>query len=121
MTRENLVGATFSRLGTPHLVLCGVMASIPQSRAWIEAALGQTTITFLTADRATREQRLRGREVGSGFERDMRASDDVAAFLAEHDPPQMVTVTTEGKTVLEVTLEVLAASGWVSASSPPVR
>lgn len=122
VTQANLraVWGTFSRLGTRHLILCGVMASIPLNKKWIEEALAPATITFvrLTADRATRQQRLRTREVGTGFERDMRASDEVAVFVARHDPSDMPTVATEGKTVLQVAEEVLVVGGWAAVEPP---
>jgi hypothetical protein len=120
VTRENLraLWDTFSGLGTRHLVLCGVMADVPVNRSWIEAAVPGAALTFLrlTAQRSTRMQRLRWREVGTGFGRDMRASDKVAAFVEEHDPPGMPTIVTDGKSVVEVADQVLTRAGWLSTS-----
>lgn len=45
----------------------------------------------------------------------MRASDDLAAFVEEHDPPEMPTVATDGKTVMaiaEVDLTRFDGQGW---------
>jgi hypothetical protein len=95
-------------------VLCGVMASIAQSEEWIADAIPDATITFvrLTAGPATREGRLQGRELGSGFDQEMQASDRASAFIEDHDHSGMPTVSTDGKTVAEVADEVLSISGW---------
>jgi hypothetical protein len=102
VTRRHLrtMWETFSGLGTRHLVLCGVMASVAQSEESIAEAVPGATITYvrLTAERATRERRLRGRTLGSGFDEEMQASDRAAAFITEHDQPGMPTVSTDGKT-----------------------
>src|ERR1700722_6549779 len=49
ISRQNLQAywKRFSDLGTRHLVLCGVMASIPQSMSWIAEAIPGATITFV--------------------------------------------------------------------------
>jgi hypothetical protein len=89
ISRRNLeaVWATYSGLGVRRLVLCGVMASIQQSRSWIEDAAPGASVAFvrLTADHDVRERRLRYRETGSGFEREVQASDRAAAFIQDHD------------------------------------
>jgi ABC-type dipeptide/oligopeptide/nickel transport system ATPase component len=105
---------TFSGLGTRHLVLCGVMASIAQSQESIAEAIPGATTTYvrLSAEHTTRERRLRGRTLGSGFDQEMHASDLAAAFIKEHDQPGMPTVATDGKTVAEVADEVLRIAGW---------
>jgi hypothetical protein len=77
ISRRNLraVWETFASLGIRHLVLCGVMASTAQSREWIDDAIPGAAITFvrLSAERSTRADRLRAREVGSGFDQEMEA------------------------------------------------
>jgi ABC-type dipeptide/oligopeptide/nickel transport system ATPase component len=105
---------TFSGLGTRRLVLCGVMASMAQSQQWIADAVPGATVTFirLTADHATRERRLRGRELGSGFDQEMQASNLATDFIKHHDQSQMATVATDGKTVAQVADEVLTMGGW---------
>ena len=116
VSRRNLraLWSTFSDLGVRHLVLSGVMASIPQSEPWIRDSIEGATIVFvrLTAARATREQRLRGREPRSGFEQEMRASDEAAEFIHDHEQPGMRLVTTDDKDVAAVAAEVLRIAGW---------
>ena len=116
ISRQNLraLWMRFSGLGGRHLVLCGVMASISESKLWIADAIGESTITYvrLTAERRTREARLRGREIGSGFENDMGASDRATAFIKDHDPSGVPRVATDGKSVIAVSAEVLRAADW---------
>jgi predicted kinase len=116
VSRRNLqaIWATFSDLGVRRLVLSGVMASIPQSRSWLEEAISGATFTFvrLTADRGTREQRLRDREVGSGFEGEMRASDQAVAIIRKREQSGTPVVVTDGKEVSAVAEEVLRTVGW---------
>jgi hypothetical protein len=109
------IWATYSGLGVRHLVLCGVMASIPQSRSWIVDAVPGATITFvrLKAGRLTRERRLRGRELGSGFDHDMAASDRATEFIETHDEKVMPCVYTDRKSVPEVAVAVLSAASWL--------
>ncbi len=79
ITCRNLhaIRATYFDLGIRHLVLCGVMTSIPRSESMITEAIPGATITYvrLRATRSTRESRIRRREIGSGFEHDMRGSE----------------------------------------------
>lgn len=105
---------TYSGLGTRHLVLCGVMASIAQSYEWIEEAIPDAMVTFvrLSAEDTTRESRLRGRTLGSGFDQEKQASDRATAFIKEHDQPGMPTVSTDGKTVAKVADELMRIAGW---------
>jgi ABC-type dipeptide/oligopeptide/nickel transport system ATPase component len=116
ISRRNLqaIWATFADLGVRRLVLSGVMASIPQSQPWIEDAIAGATIAFvrLTAERDTRERRLRGREVGGGFELEMQASDRATKFIREHDQSGTPVVVTDGKDVASVAEDVLRAVGW---------
>jgi hypothetical protein len=118
ISRRNLSAwwANFSELGVRHLVLCGVMASVIQSERWIAEAIVAAEITFvrLTATRDTRVERLRRREIGSGFDDEMRSSDKAAAAADAHDPPGMARVATDRKGVVLVAREVLDAVGWVS-------
>ena len=108
------VWSTFFGLGVRRLVLCGVMTSIQQSKPWIEEAVTPATTAFvrLTADRTTRERRLRDREAGSGFEQEMQASDRAAAFIEGQDETGVPVVATDGKRVAGVAKDVLQAAGW---------
>ena len=117
ISRRNLraVWEIYSSLGIRHLVLCGVMASTAQSREWIESAMPGAAITFvrLSAEKGTRAQRLRDREVGSGFEHEMEASDRAARHIQDHDQPWLPTVVTDGRSVRDVATEVLSVGGWI--------
>ena len=54
VSRQNL--RAFADLDVRHLVLCGVMGSISESKLWIVDAIGESRITYvrLTAERSTR-------------------------------------------------------------------
>jgi hypothetical protein len=118
VSRRNLraMWETFSAFGTRHLVLCGVMASTAQSREWIEKAVPESAITFvrLSAEPRTRAQRLRDREVGSGFDQEIQASDDAARFIGDHDQPGLPVVVTDGRAVHDVAVEVLSIAHWLT-------
>jgi hypothetical protein len=90
------------------------MASIAQSYEWIEEAIPDAMVTFvrLSAEDTTRESRLRGRTLGSGFDQEKQASDRATAFIKEHDQPGMPTVSTDGKTVAKVADELMRIAGW---------
>jgi hypothetical protein len=107
---------SYADLDLRHLVLCGVMASISLNEPWItEAIKGSSVILVrLLAGRATREERLRRRELGSGFDKDMRGSDRASSFIADNDPPGMLAVETDGKDVVRVAQEVLLVAGWTT-------
>jgi hypothetical protein len=92
------------------------MASIPQSRSWIDSAIAGANVTYvrLTANRDVRERRLRNRESGSGLEREMRASDHAAAIIQDHDPIGMPVVATDGKGVAAIAEEVLRIARWTA-------
>ena len=63
-----------------------------------------------------REDRLRQREIGTGFERDLESSTSVAAYIEANDDPDQITVSTDGRTVVEVAEEVLRTSTWLSCT-----
>jgi hypothetical protein len=117
ISRRNLRATwdTFASLEIRHLVLCGVMASTAQSREWIEDAISGAAITFvrLSAEQSTRAQRLRDREVGSGFNQETEASEEAARYIENHDEPGLPHVATDRRAVHEVAAEVLDVTGWL--------
>jgi hypothetical protein len=118
LSRRNLRSwwQTLSELGVRRLVLCGVMASVATSEAWIPEAVPGSTVTFvrLVADHSTREERLRRREIGSGFAHDMAASDRAEGFMAEHDQAGLPIVVTDDRPVEAVADNVLEVVGWTA-------
>ncbi|MFE6775160.1 hypothetical protein [Streptomyces sp. NPDC057702] len=67
---------------------------------------------LLTADDTTAGERLALREVGSQWEAHVRRSAHMARHLERHAPPETVRVATEGRTVVDIAREVVAATGW---------
>jgi hypothetical protein len=120
ISRRNLraVWETFASLEIRHLVLCGVMASTAQAREWIDDAIPGAAVTFvrLSAERSTRAERLREREVGSGFDQEMEASDRATRYIEDHDEPGVPLVVTDRRSVHEVAAEVLDATDWLKQS-----
>lgn len=118
ISRRNLraLSKTYLSLGIRHFVLCGVMASIAQSREWIESAFPGAAVTFvrLSAEQSTRGQRLRDREVGSGFDQEMEASDRAARYIQDHDRPGFPSVATDERSVREVAAQVLEVTHWLT-------
>jgi hypothetical protein len=118
ISRRNLhaIWATFSDLGIRHCVLCGVMASTARASEWIENAIPDAAITFvrLSAEQSTRAQRIRNREIGSGFDQEMEASDEAARYIEDHDQPGTHIVKTDGKAVSQVAAEALSMSRWLT-------
>jgi hypothetical protein len=117
ISRRNLraVWETFARLEIRRLVVCGVMASAAQSREWIDEAIPGAAITFvrLSAEHSTRAQRLRDREIGSGFNQEIAASDRAARYIEDHDEPGLPLVATDRRPVREVAAEVLDLTDWL--------
>jgi len=107
--------STYADRDHDRLVLAGVMASLPPNRPWIGAAVPDAEVVFvrLTASRLTRIRRLRARETGTGFSRDIRHSDKDAAYIEANDPADMLAVMTDGRSVTSVANEVLRLAGWV--------
>ncbi len=68
---------------------------------------------LLTATDEITERRLRGREIGSELERELAGSRRKARLLDDHAPPDTVRVPTDGRSVVDIAAEVLAATGWV--------
>lgn len=59
-----------------------------ESKRWIADTIGESAIRYirLTAEQSTREERFRGREIGSGFDNNMGASDETTGFIESHAP-----------------------------------
>jgi hypothetical protein len=70
------------------------------------------TLVLLTAEDSTARQRLAGREIGSRFEPHVTRSAKTAVYLEDTAPDSVLRIRTDGRTVSEIALEVIAATGW---------
>jgi hypothetical protein len=69
--------------------------------------IGQVTgPSGLTAEQKTRAQQLRDREVGSGFDQEIEASDSAARYIQDHDQRGLAIVVTDRRAVRDVADDV---------------
>ncbi len=68
---------------------------------------------LLTASDATTAERLAARELGSELEQEVRNSLRKARMLHERAPADAVRVATDGRGVVDIACEVIAAAGWI--------
>ncbi|SMH42902.1 Predicted kinase [Rathayibacter oskolensis] len=81
----------------------------------LAAVLGpavSTTGVLLTAEDATAEQRLAGRELGTGLGDAILRSRAAAAMLDSDAPPTVHRLRTDGRAVHDIALDVLALTSW---------
>jgi hypothetical protein len=69
---------------------------------------------LLTAPDGEVTERLTERERGSELEDALRSSRHKAPLLDERSPEDTVRVATDGRPVVGIAREVVAATGWVS-------
>ncbi|MER6694152.1 hypothetical protein [Streptomyces minutiscleroticus] len=117
ITERNLtaVWANFARLGYRRLIYTNTMSVLPETAGMFERAMGATvgiTRVLLTASDATARQRLVGRELGSELEQELQGSARKARLLDQRAPAKTVRVVTDGRLVVDIAREVVAATGW---------
>lgn len=81
----------------------------------LSAALGpavSSTGVLLTAEDSTAEQRLAGRELGTGLGEAITRSRAAAATIDSDAPPAVHRVRTDGRTLSDIALDVLALTAW---------
>ncbi|GLF99095.1 hypothetical protein [Streptomyces yaizuensis] len=124
ITERNLraVWANFAALGQRRLIytntvsvleadmVCRAMGGGPSPSA--PAVPTRAVRVLLTATDTTAGARLGLRESGSGLAAHIERSARAARRLAREAPADTVTVATDGKSVLDVAREVVAATGW---------
>ncbi|MFV0137822.1 AAA family ATPase [Streptomyces sp. HMX87] len=109
------VWANFARRGYRRLVYTNTLCVLPEATAMVERAMGagvRSVRVVLTASDVTAAERLRGREIGSELERELRSSTRKARLLDDRAPAEAVRVKTDGRTVGEIAREVLSVTGW---------
>jgi hypothetical protein len=117
LNRANLSAfwANASALGHSRLILVGVFLRPDAGRNWIARALPHATLTriVLEASDAELERRLRTREIGSGFEAQLRRTLDQAHQFRDRRRGADGVVITEGRGVSDLAHEVIERVGWV--------
>jgi predicted kinase len=118
ITARNLaaVWGNYAELGYRRLVYTNTVSVLDEATPMFRRALGDDVRfvrVLLTATDETAEQRLTGRELGSELEHEVRGSALKARLLDERAPADVLRVVTDGRTVIDIAAEVVAATGWV--------
>ncbi|MFE3942865.1 AAA family ATPase [Streptomyces sp. NPDC059118] len=114
------VWANFARRGYRRLIYTNTVSVLPEAAGMFERALGdgvRIVRVLLTATDATARERLLGRELGSELESEFRSSVRKARLLDERAHAETVRVATDGRRVVDIARETVAATGWTGLRS----
>ncbi|MPY62007.1 hypothetical protein [Streptomyces spongiae] len=112
------VWANFARHGYRRLIYTNTASVLPEATGMFQRAMGaevRIVRVLLTASDATARERLVRRELGSELEHELRASARKARLLDQRVHAETVRVATDGRTVVDIAREVVAATGWSQA------
>jgi hypothetical protein len=118
MTMRNLaaVWANYAEAGIGRVVIARVIESRAELTAFRTAIPGADIVVCqLVAGVAVLRERVARREAGSSYESLVRRSAELADSLRRSDAADF-TVSTDGRGVPAVAVEVLTRAGWLSAS-----
>lgn len=120
VTERNLraVWGNFAELGYRRLVYTNTVSVLAESAGLFERAMGadvRLVRVLLTATDETTAGRLKGREIGSELERELKNSARKARLLDERAPADTIRVATDDRAVIDIAREVMAATGWLPA------
>ena len=108
------VWSNFQAAGATRLILADVLEAREELEGFrIAIPNGTFFVVRLQASVVTLAERLRGREIGSGLERMLSRTVELAGQMEESRVEDLL-VNTEGKSVTAVAREVLARSGWMT-------
>lgn len=112
------VWRNYAELGYRRLVYVNTVSVLDEATGMFRRAMGDAVRivrVLLTATDETAEQRLTGRELGSELEAELRSSTRKARLLDARAPVGTLRVVTDGRTVIDVAADVVAATGWAPA------
>lgn len=117
ITETNLaaVWANFARRGYRRLIYTNTLSVLPEETGMFQRAMGtgvRIVRVLLTASGATARERLMRRELGSELEQELEGSARKARLLDQCVPAETVRVVTDGRAVVDIAGEVVAATGW---------
>ncbi|KUO15616.1 ATP-binding protein [Streptomyces dysideae] len=117
ITERNLaaVWRNYAELGYQRLVYTNTVSVLDEAAGMFRRAMGddvRIVRVLLTATDGTTEQRLSGRELGSELEQELKSSDRKARLLDHRAPMDTLRVVTDGRTVIDIAADVVAATGW---------
>ncbi|MET9564646.1 hypothetical protein [Streptomyces tauricus] len=118
ITERNLaaVWGNFAELGHHRLIYTNTVCVLAEAAGMFERAIGEDVRlvrVLLTAGDATAAKRLKGREIGSELEQELRGSAIKARLLEERVPADTVRVVTDDRGVMDIARDVLGVTGWV--------
>ncbi|GGY07878.1 hypothetical protein GCM10010324_63460 [Streptomyces hiroshimensis] len=118
ITERNLtaVWSNFAELGYRRLIYTNTVSVLAGNTGMFRRAMGgdvRIVRVLLTASDATTGERLRGRELGSELEQELKNSAYKARLLDERAPGDTVRVATDGRSVADIAREVVAATAWL--------
>ena len=119
ITEKNLtaVWANFAERGYRRLVYTNTASVLPEATGMFERALGaevRITRVLLTASDTTARERLTGRELGSELAQELAGSARKARLLDGRACAGTRRVATDGRPVVDIAREVVAAAGWIA-------
>ncbi len=109
------VWGNFARVGCRRLVYTNTVSVLPEEGGMFARAMGadvRIVRVLLTAGDATVARRLAARELGSELAEGLRASAEKARLLDRRTSEDVVRVATDGRSVISIAREVVAATGW---------
>ncbi|MFD6415198.1 hypothetical protein [Streptomyces sp. NPDC060194] len=115
------VWGNFAALGHRRLVYTNTASVLPEAGAMFRRAMGadvRIVRVLLTATDATADARLAGREIGSALADEIAKSARAARRLDARVPADTVRIATDGRSVVDIAEEVLAATGWAADLRP---
>ncbi|KUO22113.1 MULTISPECIES: hypothetical protein [Streptomyces] len=123
ITESNLtaVWANFAHRGYRRLIYTNTVSVLPEATGMFERAMGaevRIIRVLLTASDATARERLLGRELGSELEKELEGSVRKARLLDLRASADTVRVVTDGRPVVDIAREVVAATGWAPKPHP---
>nr|WP_206322675.1 AAA family ATPase [Streptomyces sp. HNM0575] len=109
------VWANYAELGCTRLIYTNTLSVMPETGPVFQRAMGagvRIVRVLLTASAGTARARLMERERGSELADGLRSSLRKGPLLDERAPAGTVRVVTDGRSVVDVAHDVVAAVGW---------
>ncbi|WAZ26027.1 hypothetical protein STRCI_007568 [Streptomyces cinnabarinus] len=119
ITESNLtaVWANYAAHGCRRLIYTNTVSVLPEATGMFERAMGagvRLIRVLLTASDTTAEERLLGRELGSELAGEIAGSLRKARLLDDRSPTETLRLATDGRLVVDIAKEVVAATGWAT-------
>jgi DNA polymerase III delta prime subunit len=106
----------FHERGIRRLILVGVLLDRASELSWIRRAIPDTRMTIirLVAAEATLVDRIRRREIGSGFEAQLGRTREQLLALEQEPPTDALILPTDGATIGQIAQAIIDRSGWLA-------